>query len=143
MAWYYISALMLIIGGCLAAASLIAAKNQQAGDAIKKLAPYQSWIGIVLLIYGIWRLIDLLLHISAWSFLLRLLPVLSVIYLVSVILFLLLGLLLSMSFLKQKSSLPQQKLEDIDKKLRKFQIPLGVAGIICRLLLIITAIVGF
>ena len=42
-----LSAIIAILGGILAASSLIIAKKPNAKELIDKLTPYQGWIGLI------------------------------------------------------------------------------------------------
>ena len=48
-----LSSIIAIIGGIIAASSLIVAKKPNAQELLDKLTPYQGWIGVVLLIWSI------------------------------------------------------------------------------------------
>jgi hypothetical protein len=73
----------------------------------------------------------------------RFFPVYSILYLASIALSIVLGLILSMNFLKQRKEIPAEKLESIDKKLKPIQVPIGIASIAVALVLFISRIVGF
>ncbi len=135
--------ILLIVGGLLAAASLIAKKNEQAGEAIKKIAPYQSFIGLGLAIVGLLNLISLIMNLTAVRFLLAFVPVSGIIFIVSVVLSVALGIVLAMNFLKTKKNIPQEKLEALEKKLTPLQIPMGVAGIAVGLYLVLWKFIGW
>lgn len=135
---------LLLVGGVLAAANLIISKKPEAADLIKKIAPYQSWIGLGLLGWGIFMfLFRFLFWIKSWTIWLRFVPVWSISYLASIIVMILLGAILSMNFLKQRKELPKEKLEAIEKKIKPFQIPLGVTAVILAVVGLLARIVGF
>lgn len=134
----------LILGGALAASSLIAKKNADAGEAIKKLAPYQSWIGLFLLGWGLFAFIfRFLLWMRYWSLWLRFAPVMAITYIVGIIVSILLGLVLSMNFLKSREEIPQEKLEKLEKKLTPIQVPLGIVAIVDAVILLIARFARF
>ena len=56
-----------IAGGLLAASNLIIARKPNAKDLIDKLTPYQGWIGIVMLFWGIWGTFDCMRFLSVLS----------------------------------------------------------------------------
>jgi hypothetical protein len=62
-----ITALITIIGGILAASSLIVARKPNAKELIDKLAPYQGWIGAVMFFWGVWDLFGVVRHTSLIS----------------------------------------------------------------------------
>jgi len=61
MAMYIIYSLILIIAGILAIPALILSKRPSAKDILDKVAPYQGWFGIAILILGLWNVVDLLI----------------------------------------------------------------------------------
>jgi len=48
-----LSSIIAIIGGIIAASSLIVAKKPNAQELLDKLTPFQGWIGVILLIWSI------------------------------------------------------------------------------------------
>ena len=58
-----LSAIIAIIGGIIAASSLIVAKKPNAQELIDKLTPYQGWIGVVLTFWGVWGILQSILNI--------------------------------------------------------------------------------
>ena len=58
-----ISAIIAILGGLIAASSLIVAKKPNAQELLDKITPYQGWIGVVLTFYGVWGAFNLLFNI--------------------------------------------------------------------------------
>jgi len=62
-----LAGLITIAGGLLAASNLIIAKKPNAKDLIDKLTPYQGWIGVVMLFWGIWGTFDCLRFMSLAS----------------------------------------------------------------------------
>jgi len=53
--------LILIIAGVLAIPALILSKRPSAKEIIDKVAPYQGWFGVAILILGLWNVVDLLI----------------------------------------------------------------------------------
>ena len=135
--FYTIIKLLAIVGGLLAASSLIANKSQDAGQALKKIAPYQGIIGVILLIVGL------------YYFLFHSLPNLGIMMkysaglfgLIMQILMILVGFILSYSLLAEKllskNETAQEKGSQAAKKLPSIQIPLGIALAVCALLALI------
>src|SRR5262252_3611857 len=111
--------ILLILGGILAASSLIVAKKPNAKDLIAKLTPYQAIIGICLLAFGVWRLIWLLTTAHVFS-LFGVIPVAAITYLAAVICSILLGLMFGMPMLAKVSASGAAKGEEMAKKLAPF-----------------------
>jgi hypothetical protein len=68
ISWYFwVTSLILIVGGALAASSLILAKKPNAKDLFLKIAPYQGSIGVVMFLWGIYDLLfNFLFHIGSF-----------------------------------------------------------------------------
>jgi hypothetical protein len=62
-----ITTAIIVIGGILAAASLIVARKPDATKLIEKLTPYQGWTGVVMFFWGTWGLINSLRFMSLLS----------------------------------------------------------------------------
>jgi hypothetical protein len=52
-----LTGILMILGGAIAAMSLIAKKSEKSGEMLAKLVPFQGYVGIALLLYGIYTLI--------------------------------------------------------------------------------------
>jgi len=63
-----INAAILILGGILALSSLIVAKRPDAQNVIAKLTPWQTIIGIGLIVLGVVNFVKLVPHISGQAF---------------------------------------------------------------------------
>lgn len=129
-----LSAIIAIIGGIIAASSLIVAKKPNAQELIDKLTPYQGWIGVVLTFWGVWGIIQSILNIKyiglAWGIGLG----------VSAVEFIV-GFLLAYSliskYLLEKNETAKAKGQELRAKLTKYQVPAGVALIVLGVLSII------
>lgn len=134
-------ALLLIVAGVLAAASLIVAKQPNAGEVIAKLTPYQGIIGIILLI---WALIYLIRMLSVIGLIMQVFPLTGILLLVTIVVGIALGFLLGYGLIQQyalgKSSGAAQGGENMRMKLVKFQGPLGILGIVLGLYILITSL---
>ena len=123
-------ALLLIVAGALAAASLIVQKQPNARDALAKLVPFQGIIGIILLLWGLWQLIDLLRY---FGLLMQFFPITAIAYLAAVLVAIGLGILLGYGLIQQyvlsKNADASRSGEAVRAKLSGIQIPLGIAGI--------------
>lgn len=122
--------LLLVLLGVLGAANLIVAKRPDAQAAISKLAPYQGWIGVIALLWGIWSLIWLLLHIGS---VMGAAPIWAITGLVCCLVMILLGFLLGypviMQYVLSKNEEARQKADQLRQKLIPFQAKLGLASI--------------
>jgi hypothetical protein len=131
-------ALLLIIAGALATASLIVQKQPNAREAIAKLVPFQGIIGIVLLLWGLWQLIELL---RVFGFLMQYAPITALAYLASVLVAIGLGILLGYALIQQyvlsKNADASRSGEAVRAKLTGVQVPLGIAGIALGVWLIV------
>jgi len=123
-----LSAIIAILGGIIAASSLIVAKKPNAQELIDKIAPYQGWIGVVLLI---WSIQGLLASIAAFSIIA--LATSAIMFIVG---FLLAYGLLS-KYLLEKNEEAKEKGQQLRLKLVKYQVPAGVVLIVLGVLSIL------
>ncbi|MGQ9628910.1 MAG: hypothetical protein ACUVXI_01190 [bacterium] len=105
----------LLVSGFLAASSYLISRWPVLEGAKNTLSRWQTYIGLATMALGIWRLLFARPPIFG-----NLIPSASAI---------LVGLLLSMSFLKTRESLPRERLEAIESKLTTSQVPLGFISI--------------
>ncbi|WP_223668484.1 hypothetical protein [Kangiella shandongensis] len=129
--------ILAIIGGLLAASSLIASKSQDAGQALKKIAPYQGIIGVIILVIGLYYfLFHSLANLGAMIKFTG-----GLFNIITQILMILVGFILSYSLISEKllskNEAAQEKGAQAAKKLTKIQIPLGIALAVCALLALI------
>lgn len=129
-----LSAIIAILGGIIASSSLIVAKKPNAKDLLDKLVPFQGWIGVILTFWGVFGIIQSILHISgiglAWGIGLG----------VSITEFIV-GFLLAYSliskYLLEKNETAKAKGQELRMKLTKYQVPAGVILIILGILSIV------
>jgi hypothetical protein len=140
---WWMLAIFLILGGILAASSMIVRKKPDVEKAIKTLAHYQGWIGLILLFFGIWNfLFEWLFHLGSYfRYFLKIFPLTGIIFMVGFLLAIVLGIFLAMNLLKTRKELPKEKLEEIEKKITPKQVPLGVAAIFSGLYLFLWGII--
>jgi hypothetical protein len=133
-------ALLLIIGGALAIPSLIAKKNPNAKEMLDKIVPFQGIIGIVLLLWGLYMLFADVLA-GGFSFLMSFSPLWGLIYLLTVLVSIGLGALLGYGLIAKyalsKNADAARGGEMVHLKLAGIQAPLGIAGIILGVLMLI------
>jgi hypothetical protein len=128
-------ALLLIAAGVLAASPVIIKQQPNAKEMIDKLVPFQGIIGIVLLIYGLWwLLVSVLVSLSDWMYV-------SPIYglgallgsLVAIGLGFLLGYGLIDKYVLSQNADAARSGEAMRQKLVGIQVPMGIAGIVLGL----------
>ncbi|HUU97041.1 MAG TPA: hypothetical protein VM487_14985 [Phycisphaerae bacterium] len=126
---WIITVAVLLAGGLLGAANLIIAKKPNAKELIEKLTPYQGWIGVVLVLWGIWDLVGVFRSLGVLSAA----PVWWVLYLVTAVTELALGFLLGYGLISKYvlGSSPQalEKGQQLRARLANYQGPLGVVAI--------------
>lgn len=131
--------LSLIVLGVLSASSVIIKKRPDAEELIRKLAPYQGYIGVLGAFWGAWVLLGSLLSLRMVS-----LPLLAWLTSVAVGVVLLgngflQGYGLAMTWVKDetarvKAQEAYQKILPYQSKLGMAAIALGIWGVICSLL---------
>ncbi len=127
MAW--LSLILVLVGGILAAAPSIIGKKPEAKEYIDKIRPAQGWIGVVLVIFGIINLIQVL---PVFGFLFRHwigMVTLGMIFIGMLANGFILGYELIVQFTMSGSEAAQEKADSIRKKLAPIQVSLGFAAI--------------
>jgi hypothetical protein len=132
-----INAVVLILGGILALSALIVARSPNAQNLISKLTPWQTIIGIALIILGIIDFVRIVPHISGQAFVKNLLVVAADLVVVGGSV--LLGAMLGMNQILDMIPSPQgkQKFYETMQKVFPFQILLGlicIAGALAHFL---------
>jgi hypothetical protein len=125
-----IAPLLLIVAGILAISGLIVAKKPDAKQLIDKLMPYQAFIGISLLIFGLWNLIR---SLSSIFTVIRAVPLLGFAALGVIVCSVLLGFMFGMPQIAKWMPGAEQKGLELSRKLAPFQVVLGLLGIACSL----------
>ena len=123
-------AILTIVGGLLAASSLIIAKRPDAKDLLDKVAPYQGFLGLGLLGYGVYHLVvSVLPNLGA----LTSAPLSMGLGIGAVVLDILIGFVLGFGLLSKlvlnKSEAAKEKGKALLQKLVRVQVPLGVAAV--------------
>jgi hypothetical protein len=123
--------ILLILGGVLAASSLIVQKQPNAREMIAKLVPFQGILGIILLVWGLFALLFWVLpYLGAMmqgSAMYGLIALLSVV--VTIALGFLLGYGLITQYVLSKNADAARSGEAVHMKLARIQVPLGLIGI--------------
>ncbi len=118
----------LIILSLLAVPSLFLAKKPNAAELLKKIAPWQGWIGLILCLLGLWDLISAFLNMGF----LTSSPIWWITWVVASSLQTVLGFMLgqqAISSLMSKNAEAQKKSEALMTKLAPMKGKLGMAGI--------------
>jgi hypothetical protein len=118
--FYWGDVIALLIGGILGAAGLIVKGRPTAAELIGKITPWQGWIGVILLLWGIWTIIGSFATMT-------LLPLVGLLILITGILEVVLGFLLGWSLIVQWTGGGGEKGAEMYKKISPFQ---GIFGII-------------
>lgn len=137
MAW--ITTIVLILGGALAASSFILAKKPNAKDLFVKIAPYQGTIGVGMFAWGVWDTIHIVTNLTAWKWFFSIPHIVhklfAVVVLVAVVCELVVGFLLGFNLIQaqisKKSPEAARKAEVVMKKLAPWQTIFGFAAIFC------------
>jgi hypothetical protein len=135
---------MLIVGGILAASSLIVARKPNAQELIDKLTPYQGWIGIALFIGGIVDTIFLIRYIGGMF---QASVLLSLFYIVAVPTELLIGFMLGFGLITKyalsKNETAMAKGQSIRAKLAPIQGILGLISIAVGVIYFVLCLIYF
>ena len=129
-----IGGIVLIFCALLCIPALVAQKSPQAAEQLKKLAPVQGWIGLIVAIWGLWGIISAVMTLgwlSTW-------PLWWITNLAGNVMSLLLGIILGYGMIQQyalakASDAVKAKAEETYKKLTGAQSSLGIIGIILGL----------
>jgi len=129
-----LTAIVAILGGLIAASSLIVAKQPNAKEMLDKLTPYQGWIGVLLTIWSIMGLISSVASIGAMG-------IAWLIGLASSAAMFIVGFLLAYSliskYLLEKNETAKAKGQALRAKLVNYQVMAGVVLIVLGVLSIL------
>jgi hypothetical protein len=121
----------LFILGVLGASNLIIAKIPSARDLIGKIAPYQGWMGVASVFYGVWEIIQAITSMGLMAVKPPIGLIFWILFLAQAVLQIALGILLGVgvakTFVKQPAAV--QNMDRIVTKLAPFQGILGFAAI--------------
>ncbi len=131
---WIITVAVLLAGGLLGAANLIIAKKPNAKELIDKLMPYQGWIGVLLVVWGVIDVIRLVTSLGALSSA----GIWMVIWILTPLtergLGFLLGYGLISKYALSKNPQALEKGQQVRAKLAVYQGPLGLAAIAIAIL---------
>lgn len=124
----YLDGIWLAVLGILAAPNIIVSKKPEAAEWIDKLRPYQGWLGVVSVFWGIWRFIKFF----SWLDWFGQIPVLLITWIVMALLLIALGLLMGINVIKTfvKDATAQQKMDELVTKIAAKQGKLGLVAVI-------------
>jgi hypothetical protein len=135
---FLIGALAVIAGSLISLSAFIIAKRPSARHLFEKVAPYQGFLGVGLLVWGIY---DLLRTVGSWGDFLRI-PGMKlfgagvIAYVLSeIVIGFCLGFGLIASWLPGQGGAEKKGLE-IQRKLLGFSMPIGVVGLVSGLVVL-------
>lgn len=130
----------LIVLSILAVPSLLLSKRPDAKKVLDKIAPYQGWIGAVFCLWGVWGIIDAILHLS----LLAHWPIWWITWLASSAVEALLGFILGYGIIAKyvfsRSAEAKARGEELLAKLAPIQGKLGIFGLCVGVWVIIASL---
>ncbi|MEI6866066.1 hypothetical protein [Flavicella sp.] len=122
-----ISGIIAILGGLIAASSLIISQKPNAQELLDKLTPYQGWIGVILTFWGTWGIILSVLNLGnigiSW---ILYLAVSAVEFIVGFIL----AYSLISKYLLEKNETAKEKGQKLRAKLVVYQVPAGIVSLV-------------
>ena len=121
----------LVVLGILGAANLIITKIPSARDLIGKIAPYQGWMGVASVFYGIWEVVQSVTSMGLMAVRPPLGMIFWIVFLANALLQIALGILFGVGIAKTFVKDPRavQNMDRIAFKLAPFQGVLGIAAI--------------
>jgi len=130
--------ILILLGGIIAASGIILAKKPDAKDLLNKITPYQGFIGVALLGFGVY---DIITSIDLFKAVLHFKPMLLSLTLLgwffgSIILGFILGMPQIAKWIPGESD-AEQKVVNIQKKLVPFQGIFGIIGLVDGVLLLL------
>ncbi len=135
--WWITYVVAPILGGIIALSGLIAKKAPNAQEMLNKILPYKAFIGVGLLVMGVWNLIDIGGDIS---FIFKASAMLGISVIIVIAAELLLGFMLGMPQIAKwipGDSNPEVKAAELSKKLIAFEIPIGFLGVLAGVLMLL------
>ncbi|MEZ5967132.1 MAG: hypothetical protein R3F56_25075 [Planctomycetota bacterium] len=129
---------LTIVGGLIAASSLIIVRKPNARQVFARIAPYQGILGLLMLGAGIWWALRVMPHAAG---LLRAAPLAGAVTIGAVTTTLLIGFFLGFGLLESrlrgKSEAAAAKAQNAHAKLARVQAPLGMAGVVLGILVLV------
>ncbi|MBL4773595.1 MAG: hypothetical protein JKX98_08355 [Alcanivoracaceae bacterium] len=113
----FVFILTLIIIGAVAAADYIEHKIPQTKTALDFIKPHDAWIGLVSLILGIFWLLSIVISLGTR---LRIDPIATLVFIVSLSLLIILGTILAQNYIKQYTGKNKSIIDFNQKMMAKF-----------------------
>lgn len=133
--------ILLIIGGLLAVPSLLLSKKPDAQKYFDQFAPYQGWLGVLFTFWGVWAIIQCIIHVD----LIAHFPINWIIWLLVALVQAGLGFILGYGLIQKyalsKNEAAAEKGEQILKKLMPLQGTIGIAAIILGVIDIVVRLI--
>lgn len=131
----------LVLLSIIAVPSLILSKNPNAKELLKKIEPYQGWIGIVFCFWGVWGIITAILNLN-W---LTTTPIWWVTFIAGNIVSAALGFMLGSGLINKlflsKNEIAKAKADEIRAKIAPKQGKLGILGIMVGIWMIVASFI--
>lgn len=141
---FLIGALAVIVGSLIALSGFIIAKKPSSKQLFEKMAPYQGFLGVALLVLGIWGFLRTIGH---WGDFLRYYPLLLALGIIAcviseVIIGFCLGFGVIAKWLPGESGAEKKGLE-IQRQLLGFSMPIGVVGLLSGVIVLYYFLIKF
>ncbi|WP_430907589.1 hypothetical protein [Maribacter sp. 2-571] len=131
----------LVLLSIIAVPSLILSKKPNAKELLEKIEPYQGWIGMAFCIWGLWGIVQAILHIG-W---LSSAPIWWVTFLAGNIISAILGFMLGLGLMNKlflsKNETARAKAEELRGKIAPKLGKLGIVGIAVGTWMIVASLI--
>jgi len=131
--YFWAISLGLMAAGVISIANLIVSKKPELKDKLDKLTEYSGYIGSVILLAGIWGLIDGLFISKFYTvhagLFLKAFPVMAIAIFLFPPVCIVLGALQGLPKIAEWTGKDLTKVEELTKKVAPFSVPFGIAGI--------------
>ncbi len=131
----------LVLLSIIAVPSLILSKKPNAKELLEKIEPYQGWIGMAFCIWGLWGIVQAVLHIG-W---LSSAPIWWVTFLAGNIISAILGFMLGLGLMNKlflsKNETARAKAEELRGKIAPKLGKLGIVGIAVGTWMIVASLI--
>lgn len=139
--YFWAISIGLILAGIISVANLIVAKKPDLKDKLDSLRSYSGYIGSVILLAGIWGLLDGFLfskfYTSYAGAFLKAFPIQAIAIFLFPPVCIVLGLLQGLPKIAEWTGKDLSKVEEFAKKVAPYSVPFGIAGIAVGFLLLL------